>query len=120
MKKKLLLHALLVCVLFTNSIAALAGNMSEGQRSKSAEKYFITKQYDKAAPLFAQLVSSNPKNYKYNYYYGICLLIVGKDKNEALPYLETAMENPKSPEDIYYYYGRACHLTYKFNESLNS
>lgn len=120
MKKKLILLVLLVCVLFTNSITALAGNMSEGQRSKTAEKYFLSKQYDKAAPLFAQLVSSNPKNYKYNYYYGICLLIVGKDKNQALPYLEAAMENPKTPEDIYYYYGRACHLTYKFNESLQS
>ena len=120
MKTKLILLMLLACVLVTNSFPALGGNISEGQRSKTAEKYFLAKQYDKAAPLFAQLVSNNPKSYKYNYYYGICLLIIGEDKGQALPYLETAMENPKTPEDIYYYYGRACHLTYKFEESVQS
>lgn len=93
---------------------------SEGQRAKTAEKYFVAKQFDKAAPLFAQLVSSNPKNFKYNYYYGICLTITAKDKTQALPYLEAALENAKTPEDIYYYYGRAMHLTYHFDEAIRS
>ena len=65
---------------------------TEGQRAKAAEKFFVAKQFAQAAPLYAQLVSSNPKSYKYNYYYGICLLITGKDKNEAIPYLEVDME----------------------------
>ena len=93
---------------------------TEGQIARTAEKHFIAKQYTKAAPLYAQLVSSNPKNYKYNYYYGICLLITGKDKNQALPYLEMAMQNPKTPEDIYYYMGRALHLTYNFEPAIKS
>lgn len=110
----------MLTVLFIKTGIVLGGGVSEAQRARTAEKYFVAKQFDKAAPLFAQLVSSNPKNYKYNYYYGICLLITGKDKNMAIPYLEAAMQNPKTPEDIYYYYGRACHLTYRFNESLAS
>ena len=44
-----------------------AGGQSEHSRAKTAEKYFLAKQYEKASPLYAQLVSSNPKNYKYNY-----------------------------------------------------
>jgi hypothetical protein len=107
-------------VLFIKTDNALGGVPSEAQRARTAEKYYVAKQFDKAAPLFAQLVSSNPKSYKYNYYYGICLLITGKDKNLAIPYMEAAMQNPKTPEDIFYYYGRACHLTYRFNESLAS
>lgn len=110
----------MLTVLFIKTGIVLGGGVSEAQRARTAEKYFVAKQFDKAAPLFAQLVSSNPKNYKYNYYYGICLLITGKDKNMAIPYLEAAMQNPKTPEDIYYYYGRACHLSYRFNESLAS
>ena len=51
------------------------GNGDHG-RAKMAEKYFLSKNYDKATPLFAQLVSNHPNNYKYNYYYGVCLLII--------------------------------------------
>ena len=75
----------LFAALFIQTISAFGGE-SENQRAKTAEHYFTAKQYDKAATLYAQLVSSNPKSYKYNYYYGICLLITGKDKNQALPY----------------------------------
>lgn len=110
----------MLTVLVIKTVTVLGGGVSEAQRARTAEKYYVAKQYDKAAELFAQLVSSNPKSYKYNYYYGICLLITGKDKNMAIPYMEAAMQNPKTPEDIYYYYGRACHLTYRFNESLAS
>lgn len=113
--------AVLICVVSAVSSAAVyAGGESEQQRAKAAEKLFVAKQYDKAAPLYAQLVSSNPKNYKYNYYYGICILISGKDKEQSLPYLKAAMQNSKTPEDIYYYMGRALHYTYRFDESLQS
>lgn len=111
------LTALLV---FTQLFALTAVAGTEAQMAKTAEKYFVAKQFTQAAPLYAQLVSSNPKSYKYNYYYGICLLITGKDKNEAIPYLETAMNSPKTPEDIYYYMGRACHLTYNFEQAIRS
>jgi hypothetical protein len=104
MKKKLLTVVLMWAVSGICCTAAFAGGESEHQRAKTAEK----------------LVSSNPKSFKYNYYYGICLLISGKDKTQALPYLEAAMQNPKTPEDIYYYMGRALHYTYRFDESLRS
>jgi hypothetical protein len=102
--------------LITNNVNA----ETENQRAKTAEKYFLAKQYDKACPLYAQLISSSPKNFKYNYYYGICILISGKDKTMAMPYLEMAIQNPKTPEDIYYYMARALHLNYRFDESLRS
>lgn len=120
MKKRLATVALIVLGICTSVETLKAGGESEHQRSKTAEKYFLAKQYDKAAPLYAQLVSSNPKNYKYNYYYGICLTIIGKDKNDAMPYLEMAIQHPKTPEEIYYYIGRALHYTYRFDESVRA
>jgi tetratricopeptide (TPR) repeat protein len=114
MKKKLCTVVLLVAAMFVSVSTVIAGGESEHQRAKTAEKMFLAKQYEKAAPLYAQLVSSNPKNYKYNYYYGICLTIIGKDKSQALPYLEAALQHPKTPEEIYYYIGRALHYNLSF------
>jgi hypothetical protein len=93
---------------------------TEGQMARKAEKYFVAKNFTEAAPLYAQLVSSNPKSFRYNYYYGICLLVTASDKNEAIPYLEVAINHTKTPEDIYYYMGRALHLTYNFEQAVRS
>ncbi|MFM9008682.1 MAG: hypothetical protein ACKORE_08875, partial [Bacteroidota bacterium] len=108
------LFIVLISALTMNT--ATAGS-AETARFKEAEKLFVDKQYDKAMPLFAQLVSSSPKNYKYNYYYGICLLIQGTDKSKALPYLEASLDNSKTPEEVYYYMGRALHYNYRFDEA---
>jgi len=114
---KTILACIGICVaIFTSNVKA----ETENQRAKTAEKYFLAKQYDRALPLYAQLISSSPKDYKYNYYYGICLLISGKDKSMAMPYLEMAIQNPKTPEDIYYYMARALHYNYRFDESLRA
>lgn len=117
MKNTFVVLTLLLTMVFTPGKIVEAGGQSEHSRAKSAEKYFLAKKYDKAAPLYAQLVANNPKNYKYNYYYGICILIAGKDKKESIPYLEMAIQHPKTPEDIYYYMGRAMHYSYRFDEA---
>ena len=100
--------------------AIFSNGMTEGEQAKAAEKLYLAKQYEKAAIQYSQLLSKNPNNYKYNYYYGICALIIDADKSAALPYLKKAMDDDRSPEDIYYYYGRACHLTYRFDEAAKA
>lgn len=117
MKNTVVVLILLLTMVFTSGKIVEAGGQSEHSRAKTAEKYFLAKKYDKASPLYAQLVANNPKNYKYNYYYGICILIAGKDKKESIPYLEVAIQHPKTPEDIYYYMGRAMHYSYRFDEA---
>ena len=97
-----------------------SNGMTEGEQAKAAEKLYLAKQYEKAAIQYSELLSKNPSNYKYNYYYGICALIIDADKSAALPYLKKAMDDDRSPEDIYYYYGRACHLTYRFDEAAKA
>lgn len=109
--------ALFIVLITALTMNTASAGSAETARFKEAEKLFVDKQYDKAMPLFAQLVSSNPKNYKYNYYYGICLLIQGTDKSKALPYLEASLDNSKTPEEVYYYMGRALHYNYRFDEA---
>lgn len=120
MKNKLFPVAIMWVMLVVMCPVVKAGGESEGQRARNAEKLFLAKKYDKATLLYAQLVSSNPKNFKYNYRYGMCVLLTGKDKSKALPYLEAALQNPKTPEDVYYYIGRALHYTYRFDESIQA
>ncbi|MFM7015026.1 MAG: tetratricopeptide repeat protein [Bacteroidota bacterium] len=97
-----------------------SSEISEAEQAKAAEKLYLGKQYEKAAIQYSELLSKNPNNFKYNYYYGICALIIDADKSAALPYLKKAMNDDRCPEDIFYYYGRACHLTYRFDEAAKA
>ena len=90
------------------------------QRRREAVRMFVNKQYAKALPLFAQLVSNHPENYKFNYYYGVCLLIADKDKVKAIQHLEASLKNPKSPEEVYYYLAKAYHYCYMNNEGIRA
>jgi tetratricopeptide (TPR) repeat protein len=100
--------------------AKYSTGMTESEQAKAAEKLYLAKQYEKATVLYSELLSKNPNNYKYNYYYGICALIVEADKSAAIPYLKKALDDTRTPEDIYYYYGRACHLTYRFDDAAKA
>ena len=100
--------------------AKYSTGMTESEHAKAAEKLYLAKQYEKATVLYSELLSKNPNNYKYNYYYGICALIVEADKSAAIPYLKKALDDTRTPEDIYYYYGRACHLTYRFDDAAKA
>ena len=95
-------------------------NGGDLQRRREAVRLFVNKQYAKALPLFAQLVSNHPENYKFNYYYGTCLLIADKDKAKAVEHLETAIKSPKSPEETYYYLAKAYHMNYMFDEGIRA
>ena len=123
MKRKFIIELTLILSMFSGMIvSAKPFNLGNGDhgRAKMAERYFLSKNYDKATPLFAQLVSNHPNNYKYNYYYGVCLLITNKDKDKAVKYLESAVMKPKTPDEIFYYLGKAYHLNYMFEEGIRA
>ncbi|MEP7265031.1 MAG: hypothetical protein ABI772_11065 [Bacteroidota bacterium] len=101
-------------------VFANTASATDQVRSKTAVRLFVNKQYAQAMPMFAQLVANHPSNYKYNYYYGVCLLVVDKDKAKAVQYLENSLKNPKSPEEVYYYLARAYHMNYMFDEGIRS
>ncbi len=123
MKRKFIIELTLILSMFSGMVViAKPFNLGNGDhgRAKMAERYFLSKNYDKATPLFAQLVSNHPNNYKYNYYYGVCLLITNKDKDKAVKYLESAVMKPKTPDEIFYYLGKAYHLNYMFDEGIRA
>lgn len=118
MKTSKLITGLFLCSMIF--VFANTARATDQVRSKTAVRLFVNKQYAQAMPMFAQLVANHPSNYKYNYYYGVCLLVCDKDKEKAVQYLENSLKNPKSPEEVYYYLARAYHMTYMFDEGIRA
>ena len=63
-----------------------------GQSQTQARKWFTDGEYDKAKPVFAKLLKSNPKSGSLNYWYGVCLNETGEHA-KALTYLKKAVDS---------------------------
>ena len=88
-----------------NILAILICTMSAiafGQSQTQAKKWFADGEYEKAKPVFAKLIKSNPKNGSLNYWYGVCLNETSEHA-EALPYLKRAVE--REVENAFRYIG---------------
>lgn len=90
--KKYILTCLIICF---NSIMF-------GQSQSQAKKWFANGEYEKAKPVFAKLVNSNPRYGSFNYWYGVCLNETGEHE-AALPYLKKAVE--REVENAFRYIG---------------
>ena len=99
---------------------AQAGYKSEEELIKSAEKYFDDKNYEKAFPLFSQIVSNRPDNSHYNYCLGVCIMKAGTDKAEAIRFLDIATKSPQNPADAWLYLGNAYHFSYRYDEAISA
>ena len=90
--RRYLLTALISCI----SCITFAQNQTQ------AKKWFAEGEYEKAKPVFAKLVKSNPKSGSLNYWYGVCLNETG-EHDKALPYLKKAISS--DVENAYRYMG---------------
>lgn len=83
-------------------LALCMGLVTFAQSQTQARKWFAEGEYEKAKPVFAKLVKSNPKSGSLNYWYGVCLNETG-EHDKALPYLKKAIDN--DVENAYRYMG---------------
>ena len=90
--RRYLLTALISCI----------GCTIFAQSQTQAKKWFAEGEYEKAKPVFAKLVKSNPKSGSINYWYGVCLNETG-EHDKALPYLQKAIDS--DVENAYRYIG---------------
>jgi tetratricopeptide (TPR) repeat protein len=84
------------------------------QTLEEAKNLFINKQYQVALPAFKKLVSQQPANPNYNYWYGTCLLKTGSAK-QAVKYLEFA--DKRKVGDAPLYLGQAYEELYQFDNA---
>ena len=113
-----ILLVLLTLIFITSNVKGQSGYRSEEELIRAAEKYFNEKNYEKAFPLFSQVVSNRPDNSHYNYCLGVCIMEVAPDKAEAVRFLEIATKSPQNPNDSWLYLGKAYHSSYKYDEAI--
>jgi tetratricopeptide (TPR) repeat protein/cell division protein FtsN len=113
---RLLLLSFLICF----SVTAQQSASSEDELKKQAEKAFVAENYEDALSPYSQLLSLYPRNATYNYRYGVALLKAGKNKTNAVSYLEAAAKDPANPEEVWIYLGQAYMIIGKFDDALGS
>ncbi len=82
-------------------------------------EFFNAHKYKEAELIYHKLLEKYPKDARYNYYMGICELINRSNLSGAIKKLNYAAIKNVS-RDVYYYLGRAHHLSYHFEEAISN
>ncbi len=105
----------LLCLTFSKQSY---GQATVEETKKTANKHFEDEEYDIAYKLYSQLVSNFPKDVELNFRLGVCMIYSEPDKKKCLPYLKTAYLNPDAPKEAKFFYGKANHINYLFDEAI--
>lgn len=109
---------ILINLLFTSNLDAQQFK-SEQDLRKEADKLFDDDDFTKAYNLYAQLVALYPKDPELNYKLGVCMLYSEADKKKCFSYLKFAALHPSdAPKDAKFYYAKAFHINYLFDEAI--
>lgn len=98
-------------------VATASYSQTEGEIKENAEKLFENEEYVAATSLYLRLLSLNPRDADYNFRYGTCLLFNSYKKQDAIRYLSYSVNEPTIDARAYYFYGRALHLNYQFEDA---
>ncbi len=105
-----------------SSVDELVKKQTEEERKKPEEalKAFKANDFETALSLYSDLMKNDPGEPFRNYYYGICLLKLERNKAKAINSLRLASTVKEIPYDVFLYLGKACHLSYLFQDALNA
>lgn len=114
------LRLILTSLLFFTVVSALGqiSFESEEELVKAANSYFDSKDYEKAKPLFSQLLSKDAMNPDYNYRFGVCILYTESDPLKPLPYIEGGASSSGVNIEAYYFLGKAYQYNYRFDDAI--
>ncbi len=111
MKKEMFVFLIFLTFLFWHvPVIAQEPPLSEKELETGAIENFIAKQYEKALGYIDQLLDLYPKDPKFNYYSGACLVEIGRNYNTAIYQLKMASLGDV-PDDVSFYIGRAYYHT---------
>jgi len=86
--------------------------------SAEAIRNFNEGNYEVSLRFFEQLLKKYPSDGEYRYFAGRCLLALNRNPEKAKDYLKVASIKDV-PVDVYFYLGRACHLSGEFKEAVH-
>ncbi len=97
----------LLMLIVSGQIRAEKEVSTEGDLKKRADKLFSDENYETALPDYSRLLSLYPAETSYNYRYGVCLLMSGKERANAASFLENAAKDARVEEEVWYYLGKS-------------
>jgi len=92
----------------------------EKKKPVDALKAFKAGEFEKALSLYTELYKNNQGDPFLNYYYGVCLLKVTRNKAKAISCMEMAAHYKETPRDVYVHLAKAYHLSYMFRDAMRS
>jgi tetratricopeptide (TPR) repeat protein len=95
------------------------GICQPGSAQEEAMQFYSEGNYSEALVRFKKLITLFPKNPKYYYYTGVCMVQTNTNIDEAIKKLLYASEYAV-PRDVYFYLGKAYHYQYKFSEAKDA
>jgi hypothetical protein len=92
----------------------------EKKKPEEALSAFKNNDYEKALALYASLLKNDQADPFNNYYYGVCLVKLDRNKAKAINSLLIASAIKEMPADVFFYLGRAYHLSYLFQDAIKA
>ena len=121
----------IICLLFFTSFN-LGVNSRPFKRSFVEAQYlFLTEDYNAALKIYEKLQEMEPENRNIQYLIGLCYQHIPGRKQEAIPYLEAAIQGmtkkyrdgsyreKEAPYEALFYLGKAHHLNFNFMEAID-
>ncbi|MCB2221328.1 MAG: tetratricopeptide repeat protein [Bacteroidetes bacterium] len=100
-------------------ITAQQNNIAEKDLIKQANKLFERDEWEKALPLFAQLVSVYPEKPDYNFKLGVCTLMGDRsDRKRPIRYLRKAYSDMTSNKEVLFYLGLAYYQNQEYDNAI--
>jgi hypothetical protein len=86
---------------------------------QEAVRYFSVNDFQHALPLYQQLLETYPKEPVYQYRTALCLLNLNRNLDEAAGLFRALINNKEFPMAAFYF-GRALHLQYSFEDAIKA
>ena len=96
-----------------------AQNNRQASLEGESKGYFEKKDYVKALEGYNRLLSSFPKDPRYNYYTGVCLTELNQEPEKAIYRLKTASIGKDIPVDVFFYLGKANYQGGHYQEAID-
>lgn len=106
----------------SSSIDELVKNQLEEEKKRPEEALnaFKNNDFEKALSLYTTLLKNDPGDPFMNYYYGVCLLKLDRNKAKAINSLLIASAVKEVPVDVFFHLGKSYHLSYLFQDALKA
>ncbi len=93
--------------------------LAQNTPQEEAIQLFQEGKYTEALPIYKRLITLFPKDPRYQYYEGVCMVQANTSLTKAIDYLKFAEDKPV-PRDVYFFLGKAYHYLYRFDDALDN